>query len=53
MCRSAPGLQHPPRLAVAVSAMRPHRLDHETDEHVAQRLDPAVADQAEPDAIST
>ena len=43
------GLQQPPRLAVAVGAVRAHRLDHQPDEHVGQLLVAAVADQTEPD----
>jgi hypothetical protein len=42
-------LESSPRLAVTVEAMRSHRLDHHADEHVAQLIVAAIADQAEPD----
>ena len=42
-------LTQPPRLTVAVEAMRAHRLDHQTDEPVGQLHVAAIADQTQPD----
>ena len=39
------GHEHSPRLAVAVGAVRAHRLDNQADEHIGQLLVAAVADQ--------
>jgi hypothetical protein len=44
------GLTQPPRLTVAVEAVRAHRLDHQTDEPVGELLVAALADQTETDS---